>query len=83
MDHGRQQEILTRFGKRITQLRNAKKLTQRAFAMEADIDYTNLNAIEGGKVNPSLIMIMQLAEGFGVTPCDLFMDVDEDASSAV
>ena len=76
MDQGHDQQILTRFGNRVKQLRNATGMSVRDFANHAGIDYTNLSSIENGQVNLTLLTIMQLSEGFGVPPTALFTDED-------
>ena len=68
MDQARQQKILNEFGERLKKLREEKKLSLRALADIAEMDYGNISEIENGKINPSLITIISLAEALEVDP---------------
>ena len=68
MDQARQQKILNEFGERLKKLRDEKKLSLRALADIAEMDYGNISEIENGKINPSLITIISLAEALEVDP---------------
>lgn len=46
-------------------------LSQEALALEAGIDRTYVSGIERGRRNPSLTMIVRLAEKLGTTPAAL------------
>lgn len=59
---------LIEFGKRLRAWRKAKNLSQEKLALEASLDYSYVNEIENGKINPGLITIMALAEALKVTP---------------
>lgn len=48
-----------------------KKLSTRALADIADMDFGNLNEIENGKINPSLTTIVLIAEALKIDPCVL------------
>jgi transcriptional regulator with XRE-family HTH domain len=71
MDQVRQKKILKEFGERLKKLRTEKDLSTRALALEADMDFGNINEIEKGKKNPSLISIIALGEALGVNPSEL------------
>jgi transcriptional regulator with XRE-family HTH domain len=59
---------LVAFGKRLRAWRKAKNFSQEKLALEAGLDYSYVNEIENGKINPGLITIMALAEALKVTP---------------
>lgn len=71
MDHGREEKIIKEFGKRLKKARTDKKLSVRALADIADMDFGNISEIENGKINPSLTTIVLLAEALEVDPADL------------
>lgn len=71
MDQGREQRIIKDFGKNLTKLRKEKKLSSRKLAFKAELDYSNVNEIENGKVSPTLPTIIALAEALEVRPADL------------
>jgi len=58
-------------GSNVRALRIAKGLTQEELAFEADLDLTYVGGIERGKRNPSLMVMVNLAEALGVTPIAL------------
>jgi transcriptional regulator with XRE-family HTH domain len=68
MDSAREKKILKEFGERLKKLRTEKNLSTRALALNAEMDFGNINEIENGKINPSLITIIALAEGLEVDP---------------
>jgi transcriptional regulator with XRE-family HTH domain len=72
MDQGREQKIMKDFGERLKTIRNEKKLSLRALADIAEMDFGNINEIETGKVNPSLTTIVFLANALKIDPADLF-----------
>ena len=71
MDSSREEKIIKEFGKRLKKARTAKKLSLRALAAIADMDFGNISEIENGKINPSLTTIVLLAEALEVDPVDL------------
>lgn len=66
MDQGREQKIMKDFGERLKKFRMEKKLSLRALADIADLDFGNINEIENGKINPSLTTIVLLAEALEI-----------------
>jgi transcriptional regulator with XRE-family HTH domain len=51
--------------------RKALDLSQEALALETQIDRTYISGIERGKRNPSLMLIVKLAERLKTTPAAL------------
>lgn len=66
-------ELKKNFGKRIRQLREAKRLTQKELGIKADMEYQYLGAIERGEKNPSLDFIEKIAVSLELKPYQLFM----------
>lgn len=71
MDHGREQKIMKEFGEKLKKIRTDKKLSLRALANIAEMDFGNINEIENGKVNPSLTTIILLAEALQIDLSEL------------
>ncbi len=61
------------FGKRLKQLRKAKKLTQEKIAKKAKMDWKYYGMIERGELNSTLETIEKLAKAFGVEAYQLFV----------
>jgi len=72
MDQAREQQIIKDFGEKLKKFRNDKKLSLRALADIADMDFGNINEIETGKINPSLTTIVRLAEALEIDPAKFF-----------
>jgi transcriptional regulator with XRE-family HTH domain len=53
--------------------RQALYLSQEGLALAAGIDRTYISGIERGTRNPSLALIVRLAESLGTTPAELLM----------
>ena len=58
-------------GGNVRRLRTERGLTQEQLAFEAGIDLTYEGGIERGKRNPSLMVMVRMAEALGVTPSEL------------
>lgn len=59
-------------GRKIRELRKAKGLTQEALAHDAGMAMRYLAGIERGEENPSLAILVRLAEALSVEPTVLF-----------
>ena len=59
-------------GKNIRRLCEARGLTQEGLALAAGQDRSYVGGIERGERNPSLRVILRLAEALGVPPGELF-----------
>jgi transcriptional regulator with XRE-family HTH domain len=61
-------------GGNILKLRKRRGLSQEELAGDAEIDVTYLRGIERGRRNPSLLVIVRLADQLGVHPSKLLQD---------
>ncbi len=58
-------------GNNVRRLRLRRDLTQEQLAFEAGIDLTYLGAIERGRRNPSLMVMVRIADALSVAPVEL------------
>ncbi len=65
---------ITRLGKRVRAIRQAKKLTQEETAGRAKLDAKHIQDIEHGRTNPTVASLVGLARALGVTLADLFQE---------
>lgn len=76
------------FGDRVRELRQARGWSsQEAFAHHINMDRTYVSGIERGRRNPTLDIIVRLADGLGVDPGELVTGIhavpaDQPDSSA-
>jgi transcriptional regulator with XRE-family HTH domain len=61
-------------GRNVRRLRQQKGLTQEELAFEAEIDLTYMGGIERGRRNPSLLVIVRIAEALSVAPAKLLTE---------
>jgi transcriptional regulator with XRE-family HTH domain len=67
----RNQKAITAFGKKVKALRKSKGFSQYNLAFEANIDRSQVIAIENGTGNPTISTIYALAEALKVKPREL------------
>jgi transcriptional regulator with XRE-family HTH domain len=73
----KKKEALVLFGKRLNQLRKARKLSFRKLATQCDIDYSDIKKFENGEKNVTILTIIELSIGLDVHPKELLnFDVD-------
>jgi transcriptional regulator with XRE-family HTH domain len=65
-------KFLVRFGHRVRELREAKGLSQEAFAEECGLDRTYISGVERGKRNIGLENVRVVAKALGVSLSRLF-----------
>lgn len=75
-------DIRAQFGQRIRELRQARGLSQEAFAAECGLDRTYVSGIERGKRNVSLQNIELLARALNTSISDLTAGLDSDRRDA-
>ncbi|HLP39737.1 helix-turn-helix transcriptional regulator [Lacibacter sp.] len=71
MNSTRDEKLLKKFGKHLASIRKEKKLSLRKLADIADVDFSQIHRIEKGESNPTLTMIVTLAEALNVTTEEL------------
>lgn len=64
-------EVLIQFGKHLKSLRQAKQLTFRKMALRCNIDYGDIQRFESGKINITLLTMIELAKALEVEPEEL------------
>ncbi|SDF81579.1 transcriptional regulator, XRE family [Mucilaginibacter pineti] len=64
-------EHLIQFGKHLKSLRLSKKLSFRKMALLCNLDYADIKHFESGKVNVTLLTILQLAKALEIEPKEL------------
>jgi transcriptional regulator with XRE-family HTH domain len=67
----KRKEILIQFGKRLSQLRKARKLSFRKLSTLCNIDYSDIKKFEKGEVNITLSTLIELSIGLEVHPKEL------------
>jgi len=65
-------EILSRFGKKLEEIKERKKLSYRKIATRCNIDHSDIKKYVDGKISPSILTVVELAKGLGVHPTELF-----------
>lgn len=60
--------LAVNFGKNLKEKRQEKGFTQERLAELADVDRTYIYRLENNKRFPSLAVLLQLANAFGLTP---------------
>ena len=67
MKKGRE-KILLDFGKEVARIREKSGISLRQLEAKTGIDFSALSKIERGKVNITLLSLIDLAEGLEVSP---------------
>lgn len=65
-------DIKRKLGKRLRELRTAKKLSQEKFSFECGLDRTYIASIEQGKRNVSIVNIEKIAKACDVSISEFF-----------
>lgn len=63
--------ILQRFGKNVKRFREKKGLSLRELSYNCNIDNSKISKIEKGKVNITLLTLMELCVALEVSPAEL------------
>lgn len=69
------EDILIKFAKHLTKIRKSKGLSIRQLAAASDLEYSQLQRIEKGKVNFAFSTLAAISEGLEVHPKKL-LDFD-------
>jgi transcriptional regulator with XRE-family HTH domain len=73
-------DIRSRFGARVRQLRTERGWSQEAFADEAGLHRTYIGSIERGEQNISLVNIEKIAATLGLSLAELFSPFTDTTS---
>jgi transcriptional regulator with XRE-family HTH domain len=60
------EKILKKFGQHLAGLRHSKGFSLRKLGDQADVDFSQIHRIEKGEVNPSLLILISLAEALNI-----------------
>jgi len=71
-------EFLSRFGKRIAEVRRQRGLTQEALADAANLHRTYIGFIEQGKRDPTIGNVQQIAKALGTPLKELLGVLDKE-----
>lgn len=69
-------------GKRIRELRTARKITQTVLSELADLSVNYMGQIERGEVQASVRSLVSIAHALKVNPSELFVYLDKPQSKA-
>lgn len=71
-------DVRRRIGQNLQRIRRATGLSQEELSHRASVHQTYLSGVEGGKRNPSALVLEKIANGLGVDVGDLFARIDAD-----
>lgn len=63
-------------GAKIREIRLSKNMSQEVFAAECDVDYSQINRMELGKVNFSISYLSKIAKALKIHPMELLRDTE-------
>ena len=64
-------KILSRFAKHLTSLREGQGISIRELASRSNLEYSQVQRIEKGKVNFAYTTLLALADGLNMAPSEL------------
>lgn len=70
-------------GKKIRELRKARKYTQEQLAEKIDIGTPNISYFETGKYSPSIETLEKIAKALNVEICELYMFQPQKSSEEI
>lgn len=62
---------LKKFGEKLGMLKKASGLSYRKIAANCNVEHSDIKRYVDGKINPTLLTIINLAKGLGVDPKEL------------
>ena len=65
------------FGEALKKLRMDRGISQEKYALQISMDRTYYASVEAGKRNISIQNIQKIADGFGISLSDLFIEVEK------
>lgn len=70
-----------KLGRRISEIRKIKGITQEGLAEKADLTVSYISKIETGKKNPTIAVIEKIAQAMGVDIYQLFVNLEPELMS--
>jgi len=67
----KEDKYLQRFGEKLEALKKASGLSYRKIAANCNVEHSDIKRYVDGKINPTLLTIIDLAKGLGVEPKEL------------
>ncbi len=64
-------EYLKKLGKRIKSVRKEKSIKQVDLGYACDLDKSNMNRIEAGNTNPSVLLLKKISSELGISLSEL------------
>jgi transcriptional regulator with XRE-family HTH domain len=74
-------EFLVDFGAAVRRLRERRSMTQGDLAERVGLGRTSMTNLEGGRQNPPLSILPDLARALGVSPSELLGEVSAESAS--
>jgi len=74
-------DIKIKLGIRIKQIREAKGISQKDLAYEADLDRSYIASIEVGKRNVSIVNIEKIATALNIPLYELFIEQENESKN--
>jgi transcriptional regulator with XRE-family HTH domain len=71
LDDKKDKILLAKFGRHIKKLREERGLSLRELSYACEIDNSKISKIEMGKINITLLTVLELAKGLEIPPADL------------
>ena len=65
------EENLRRFGRNLERIKLEKKISYRKIAANCDLEHSDIKRYVDGKINPTLLSLLELAKGLNIPPKDL------------
>jgi len=59
------------FGKNLEKIKKTKKMSYRRIAANCDLEHSDIKRYVDGKINPTLLSLLDLAKGLGIHPKEL------------
>ena len=73
MKYYRDEKFIKQFGKKLKEIRLAKKVSQEELAGETGFELSQIGRIERGTVNTSISHISAIAKALNISPSELFL----------
>ncbi len=72
LDSIKSEKILVNLGKKLKEARQAKKLSLRALADIANVEHVQIDKLEKGKLNASILTVIAVADALELSLAQLF-----------